>query len=181
MTDKRGFSLRLIPKLVCACIASTATADIYQWHDGDGDGSLWLSSSLAVPFSNVSRQTLWWAELENENLSSINLSASNVSFAHLASTNLQNADLAFTLFVGADLHAANVSNANLFYADISDADLSGVASWESAFWLATRYNENTILPEGMNPEQYGMIFTEIPAPSGFLAFGTGIFCTKRRR
>ncbi|MGY8752461.1 MAG: pentapeptide repeat-containing protein, partial [Phycisphaerales bacterium] len=94
--------------IVCTNIA---TADIYQWIDGDRDGSLWLSASLPEPFSNISRQTLWWAELENINLTNSNLSASNISFAHLAKTNLQNADLSFTLFVGAELRATNLSNA----------------------------------------------------------------------
>ncbi len=164
--------------IVCTNIA---TADIYQWIDGDRDGSLWLSASLAEPFSNISRQTLWWAELENINLTNSNLSASNVSFAHLAKTNLQNADLSFTLFVGAELRATNLSNANLFYADISDADFSEALNWESAFWLATRYNENTILPKGMDPNQFGMIFIETPAPSGLFAFGLACFCSKRRR
>ncbi|MBC8201102.1 MAG: pentapeptide repeat-containing protein [Planctomycetes bacterium] len=173
--------MRLIAGLFFAFFACGAHADIYQWHDGDGDGSLWLSDSNAQPHSNISRQVLWWANLENANLVSANLSASNLSYANLHHANLDNADLAFTLFVGADLRATNFNNANLFYADISNANLTGMENWQTAFWLAARYDENTLFPDGMNPDSFGMINLSVPSPSALAIFGISTVIVIRRR
>jgi hypothetical protein len=181
MKRKRGLSVRLIAGLLFAVFACGAHADIYQWHDGDGDGSLWLSDSKAQPHSNISRQVLWWANLENANLDSANLSASNLSYANLNHANLENADLAFTLFVGADLQVTNIDNANLFYADVSYANLTGMQNWESAFWLAARYNENTLFPIGMNPDSFGMINLSVPNSGALAVFGISVVFTIRRR
>ena len=46
----------------------TASADVYQWYDGDGDGSTWLSNTVVEPYANLSQQTLWWADLPFANL-----------------------------------------------------------------------------------------------------------------
>lgn len=173
--------MRLITGLVLAIVASAVHAEIYQWQDGDGDGSLWLSDSKAQPYSNISRQVLWWADLENANLVSANLSASNLSYANLFHANLQNADLAFTLFVGADLQETNIDNANLFYADVSYANLTGMENWQSAFWLAARYNESTLFPRGMNPDSFGMINLSVPSPSALALLGISIVFAIRRR
>lgn len=163
-------------------VSAAVHAEIYQWHDGDADGSLWLSDSKAQPHSNISRQVLWWANLENVNLVSANLSASNLSFAKLNYANLENADLAFTIFIGADLQGSNINNANLFYADVSYANLTGMENWQSAFWLAARYNENTLFPSGMNPDSYGMINLTVPNPSAISVFGiTALIPVRRRR
>ena len=181
MTRKRGFSLRFIAGLIFAASASSANADIYQWYDGDGDGSLWLSASSAEPYSNINRQVLWWAELQNANLAYANLSAANLSHANLYEANLENADLAFTILVGANLQSTNFLNANLFYANVADANLTDMDNWDSAFWLAARYNENTIFPSGMNPEQFGMIELGVPAPSALTLLGLSFFYSRRRR
>ena len=173
--------MRLIACLLFAFFAYGAHADIYQWHDGDGNGSLWLSESNAQPNSNISNQVLWWANLENANLVSANLSASNLSFANLYQASLEDADLAFTLFVGADLRATNIDNANLFYADVSFANLTGMENWQTAFWLATRYNENTLFPSGMNPDSLGMINISVPNPSALAVIGISVLFTIRRR
>ena len=173
----------------------TASADVYQWYDGDGDGSTWLSNSVVEPYADLSQQTLWWADLPFANLQhanlilanlsyanlfSANLSAANASYADLHGANLENTDLAYTVFVGANLGSSNIGNANLFYADLSDANLLQIENWESAFWLTARYNENTIFPDGMDPHEYGMIELAIPSPATSVLF-TSICFTRRRR
>jgi hypothetical protein len=156
-------------------------ADIWQWADGDGNGTLWLSDSVAEPYTDLSGQVLWWAELPNANLHhatlvntdfsfanlfGANLKIANLSFANLFGANLEESILAYANFFGADLESANINDANMFYANFSDANLANLENWESAFWLAARYNANTIFPEGMNPDEYAMIELEVPAPGG---------------
>ena len=52
--------MRLIPVLLCTLtVTIVAFADIYQWSDGDGDGSLWLSDSNVEPGADLSGQVLW--------------------------------------------------------------------------------------------------------------------------
>lgn len=159
-------------------------ADIWQWEDGDNNGSLWLSDSPVEPYADLSGELLWWAELPFANLHHANLMNTDLSFANLVGANfkianltnsnlygatLEGSVLAYATFFGANLDSANIKDANMFYADFSDANLSNLENWESAFWLAARYNANTIFPEGMDPNDYAMIELEIPAPA------TGIF------
>ena len=176
--------------------SQSALADIFQWYDGDGDGSLWLSNASVAPYSDFSMQTLWWADLPFANLhhgdfiftnfsyadlSGANLSSVDMSYTDLQHANLENADLTFTLFVGTDLASSNMSGANIFYADFSDANLSNIENWGSAFWLAARYNENTIFPDGMDPNDFGMIEIVIPAPEMLCFVGFSILLPRRRR
>jgi len=171
-------------------------ADIWQWTDGDNDGSLWLSDSLAEPYADLSYQVLWWADLPYANLhhanlmnidfsfanlSGANLKIANVSYANLFEANLENSILAYASFFGANLDSVNIGDANLFYADFSDANLANLENWESAFWLAARYNANTTFPEGMDPNDYAMIELEIPNPSVIsLVLFAGITARRRR-
>jgi len=176
--------------------ASTANAEIYQWYDGDGDGSLWLSNAVVEPYANVREQVLWWAELPFANLHhanlvfanlsyanlwDANLSAADLSYSNLYAANLGSADLAFANFYGANLRSSNIDDANMFYADFSNADLSDMQKWETAFWMAAKYNNNTIFPEGMNPNTFGMIFIEVPTPGIACMFGVAFVLQRRRR
>jgi uncharacterized protein YjbI with pentapeptide repeats len=175
--------------------ASRAGASIYQWFDGDNNGSLWLSNSVVEPYSDLSSEILWWANLETANLNhsnfafsdlsfahlyEANLSASDLSYSNLFNANLGSADLAFADFSGADLQFSNIGNANMFYADFSNANLSNVQNWDSSFWLAAKYDANTIFPEGMNPVDYGMSYLEVPSPAIIPTFAM-LFCLQRRR
>ena len=196
MKQKRGLLLRLIVGIICSCVTSTALADVYQWYDGDGNGSLWLSDSVVEPYADLHSQVLWWANLPFANLHHANLVSTNFSFANLQNANLSmadlshanlfdanltNTDLAYTIFAGATLSSSDIEDANLFYADLTDADLSNMENWDSAFWLAARYNEHTIFPDGMDPDEYGLIDMEVPAPAtGFIA-ACLCFVRKRRR
>jgi hypothetical protein len=181
MTRKRGLNLRLILGTLCVFIASTAVADIYQWYDGDGDGSLWLSSSIAEPYIDLSNQVLWWADLQNANLANANLSHSNLFNSNFINADLEQSDLAFTNFYGANLQSVNMDNANVFYADFSNANLTEIENWDSAFWLAAKYTEATLFPDGMNPTTFGMTLVEVPAPGILSAFGIGFALHRRRR
>jgi hypothetical protein len=175
-------------------ISTIALGDIYQWEDGDGDGSLWLSDSVVSPYADMSGQLLWWAELNGANLHHANLQEANLMYAQLAYANfgssnlyfinlhgadLTDANLSFTILSGADLSSSSVANANLLMADLTNADLSDMAGWEDAFWLAARYNDNTVLPDGMDPDLLGMI--EVPAPATmFFLVAACIGSCKRR-
>ena len=178
---------RCISFVCVVCITTPiCVADIWQWTDGDNDGSLWLSNSYAEPYADLSNQTLWWADLPYANLHYANLentdfSYANLSYANLVEAELENSILAYASFFGANLESANIADANMFYADFSDANLYGLENWETAFWLAARYNANTIFPEGMNPEDYAMIELEVPAPSVFsLLLFSGAIPRRRR-
>ena len=180
---------------ILGCVSTNLHGEIVQWTDGDGDGSLWLSDSPIEPYVILNGEVLWWANLPGANLHhaqmqyvnlmfaelpGANISAGNLSFANLTNANLINTDLAFTILHGANLANADIALSNLFHADITDANLTGIQNWEEAFWLTARYNENTIFPEGMHPEDYAMIYMEVPAPGNLLWFVTiGLF-TRRR-
>ena len=181
--------------VVCATTA-VCVADIWQWTDGDGDGSLWLSNSYAEPYANLSNQTLWWADLpyanlhhanledtdfSYANLSNTNLKIANLSYANLFEAELENSIMAYASFFGANLESANIVGANMFYADFSNANLYGLENWETAFWIAARYNANTIFPEGMNPDDYAMIELEVPTPSVFSLLLLASVVTRRKR
>ena len=157
-----------------------ASADVYQWYDGDGDSSTWLSNTVVEPYANLSQQTLWWADLPFANLHHANLILANLSYANLFSANLSAANASYADLHDANLGSSNIGNANLFYADLSDANLLQMENWESAFWLSARYNENTIFPDGMDPHEYGMIELAIPSPATGVLF-TCICLTRRRR
>ncbi len=173
----------------------SATADIYQWFDWDGDGSMWLSDSTIEPYADVSDQLLWWADLADASLrhayfmntnldystlARASLSQANFTGASLYGVNFVEADLTNANFTSAILSFANVSDANLFHVNVSNADLSNLRNWEDAMWLAAQYNANTIFPDGMNPEEFAMFELEVPTPAvGFVFLGV-LFRSKRR-
>ena len=85
--------------VVVGGLASVAVADIVQYEDGDGNGSLWLTDLDAVPGADLSHLLLWWADLNGANLQGADLSESNLSYASLTSANL----------LGANLHGADLT------------------------------------------------------------------------
>jgi hypothetical protein len=195
--NAKGFILRKILSIVCTLfVAHSANATIYQWYDHDADGSLWLSDSNPVPHVDLSGQLLWWAELSDATLRGANLSNTNLVFstfgrASLSQVNFSNswlygvnfleADLTYADFTGSNLEYANVQHANLFHVNLSDANLSNLRNWEDAFWLAARYNANTIFPEGMDPDAFAMFELEVPAPAVGFVFLMGTILKPRRR
>ena len=189
--------MRWISLVSVVCLTThNCVADIWQWEDGDNDGSLWLSDSPVEPYADLSGELLWWAELPFANLHHANLTNTDLSFANLVGanlkianasyanlfeTNLENSILSYASFFGANLDSANIRDANLFYANFSDANLANVENWETAFWIAARYNANTIFPDGMDPNDYAMIELEIPAPATGLFIAALVFNLYRKR
>ncbi|MEE2912391.1 MAG: pentapeptide repeat-containing protein [Planctomycetota bacterium] len=175
-------------------ISTVTSGDIYQWTDGDGDGSLWLSDSDVSSFSDFSGQVLWWAALSGASFHHSNLQGTNLMYAQLVGTNFGISNLGFTNLHGADLTSANlafvnlsgadlsnviVTDANLFLADLTNANLEDMVGWDDAFWMAASYNSETVLPAGMDPDTFGMI--EVPAPPAiiFMAIGCLGLCKRR--
>ncbi|MAW41352.1 MAG: hypothetical protein CMJ30_02925, partial [Phycisphaerae bacterium] len=98
---------------VALAVASVSHADIFQYEDCDGDGSLLLTELDAEAFVDLSGLYLGCADLPNANL----------EFSNLSEANLSGADLS-----GADLTGADLRNADLTNANLSGADLTGVQS-----------------------------------------------------
>ena len=215
-------------KLLCTTIFTLAIttasfADIYQYEDCDGDGTLLLTELDAELYVDLSGLYLGCASLRGAILAYANLNDADVTYAILNGADLTNADLTGADLTGAFLPAANLnsayltnaylfgadlfgadlanadlvgadlSNANLFYADLilanlssanlngadlSNANLTGAAlfgadlfgaiEWQTATWAGATYNDSTIFPDGMNPENYGMIYDD--------GIGTGACC-----
>ena len=195
MEGKRGSGLRLIPVLLCTLtVTIVAFADIYQWNDGDGDGSIWLSHSNVEPYADLSGQVLWWADLNGAFLHHANLQEANLMYAQLVGANFGGSNLYLVNLYGADLSLANLSFANLSGAnmtntsiggayllntDLTNADLSGMTEWDEALWLGATYTNETVFPTGMDPDSFGMI--EIPAPSAIVLVVLSIFAAHQRR
>lgn len=100
--------------------ASLAQGDIYQYADGDNDGSLFLSDLIAEPGADLSGLTLYWA----------NLTGMDLTGGTFVGTDLYAADLSNTILTSAYMHQANLDMANLESADLSyaymlEAGLSG--------------------------------------------------------
>ena len=183
--------------MVLNCVTTqVCVADIWQWMDGDMNGSLWLTESVAEPYTDLNDQVLWWADLPYANLHhaslvntdlsfanliGANFRVANLSYANLSYANLENSVLAYANLFGANLNSADLGDANMFYADFSDANLSNIDNWESGFWLAARYNANTIFPDGMDPDNFAMIELEIPEPTTGLLFASFFMFSRRRR
>ena len=179
-----------------AILTTTAQAEINQWHDGDGNGSLWLSDAVTSPYIALPGELLWWADLEGTNIHHANFSFTNLayanisyanvpssdfSFANLNASNLEYSSFAYSSFRGSIMTSANIDNANLFGADFSDADLSDLEHWDNAFWIAAMYSSNTIFPDGMDPQALSMVEIETPTPGVLYISCIALFLRKRRQ
>jgi hypothetical protein len=164
-------------KLLCTtvftlAITTASFADIYQYADCDGNGTLLLTELDATPCVNLSDLYLGCADLTDANLNGANLFYADLYKADLRDANLTNANLTGADLYSADLHYANLTGAYLYYADLFGADLTdanlnganltGANYWETAIWAGATYNNSTIFPEGMNPEKVGMIYDDTP-------------------
>ena len=144
-------------KLLCTtvftlAITTASFADIYQYADCDGNGTLLLTELDAEPGVNLSDLYLGCA-----NLYSADLYSADLHYANLTGAYLYYADL-----FGADLTDANLFGADLTDANLNGANLTGANYWETAIWAGATYNNSTIFPEGMNPEKVGMIYDDTP-------------------
>lgn len=130
--------MKILTGLLLGLVLSTsANADIYQWFDGDGNGDLWLSSSTAAPFANLSGETLWWADLYGANLIQSNLFETNLSYANLMAANLFASIISFADLSYADLTWANLSNTQMQVTDLTSASLYGANLFGANLSFAT--------------------------------------------
>ena len=133
---------------VALAVASVSHADIFQYADCDGDGSLLLTELDAEPGVDLSGlylgcANLLLAYLSGADLSDANLSGADLSDANLSGAYLSDANLFFANLSGAILFNADLSGADLYGADLSGADLSGVRSGGivgSPFYLPTGWS-----------------------------------------
>ena len=110
---------------VALAVASVSHADIFQYADCDGDGSLLLTELDAEPGVDLSGLYLGCADLLLAYLSGADLSDANLSGAYLSDANLFFANLSGAILFNADLSGADLYGADLTGADLSGADLSG--------------------------------------------------------
>ena len=110
------------------------------------------------PFGSLRRADLEGADLRGVDLGRdkrtgkcADLSYANLRAAYLKEANLNSADLR-----GADLREARLRGANLEWAvlnsaDLRGANLKGVIKLDTAKLRRTKYNNDTIWPEGFSP------------------------------
>ena len=137
---------------VALAFASVSHADIFQYADCDGDGSLLLTELDAEPFVDLSGLYLECADLRFADLSDADLTGANLSDADLRGADLSNADLTnanlsfailfFAILSGANLSGADLSEANLFEADLTNANLSNADLSEANLFEADLTNAN---------------------------------------
>ena len=152
--------MKLLCTTVFALAITTASfADIFQYSDCDGNGTLFLTELDAEPGVNLSGLYLGCADLSYADLTSANLVYADLTGANLYNANLLDANLYYANLTNANLFGADLFVANLANANLSGANLFSAVDWQKAYdWTGATYNDATIFPEGMNPEKYGMIY-----------------------
>ena len=101
---------------VALAVASVSHADIFQYADCDGNGSLLLTELDAVPGIDLSGLYLGCASLRNANIFVANLSGAKLTNADLTNANLNGANLS-----GANLSGANLSGVINFIFPVSES------------------------------------------------------------
>ena len=116
--------------------------------------------------ADLSGAELRWAILIGVDFSKADFSKADLGGASFSNTNFSNANLIGANLIGVDLSEASLRRANLSEAslrranlrntNLSGADLRGVDLSEANFEKA-KYNAQTILPAGFDPEEEEMI------------------------
>ena len=143
-------------------ITTASFADIYQYSDCDGNGTLLLTELNAEPFVDLSGLYLGCADLTGAYLTVANLTGAYLTYADLNYAELTYANLTYANLTDAELTVANLHGADLTVANLYGADLHGAYNWQSSTWTGATYNDATVFPDGMNPEKYGMIYDDTP-------------------
>ena len=101
------------------------------------------------------------ADLTGADLRGADLNGAKLRGADLRDTDLSNAELWQARFKGADLRGADLSNAELWRAFLRGADLRGAdfkgANLIGADMFRATYDDETIFPEGFDPESQGKV------------------------
>ena len=108
-----------------------------------------LSNSL-MNFSKLIEADLAGADLRDAELLGATLRDAELLSADLRKANLYGASLTRANLYGANLEGANLEGANLSLANLAGADLIGAT-----------YDDETVFPEGFDPELQRMMYVEV--------------------
>jgi len=86
----------------------------------------------------------------------VSLAEADLSGANLSGANLTGADLGRANLTGADLSRALLTGANLGKANLTGAKLGG-ANLERANLVGARYDDESVWPEGLRPDEAGAV------------------------
>lgn len=104
--------------------------------------------------ADLSRVSLFSADLARADLRGANLQGASLIGARLRRARLQQANLRGATLYGADLWGASLREADLREADLRGADLEQ-ANLSGALLAGVRLDEQTRLPRGFRPEEHG--------------------------
>jgi hypothetical protein len=108
-------------------------------------------TGLDMSESDLSNADLSDMDMSGSNMPGSNMSGSNMSGSNMSGSNMSGSDMSGSDMSGSDMSGSNMSGADLSGADLSGADLSG-ANLSGAGGKGVKWDENTIWPEGFNPD-----------------------------
>ncbi len=126
---------------------------------------------LELPFADFSGLTLEGLWIVDSDLTGANFNGANLYWCMAPYAKLIGADLRHTILRGAALDYADLTDADLCNADLSLDNLGGYTNLSGAILTGIKFNENTkftgarysdetVFPDGFNPEEYGMLKIE---------------------
>ena len=113
-----------------------------------------LSGGLDLRYTDFSYASAHSADFSDAWLSEAHMNDADLSGADFSDAHLWGAALDNAVLRGANFSEARLVSADLRYADLSNAVLRG-ASFVNAF-----YNDQTVFPEGFDPESQGMVYED---------------------
>jgi glycogen operon protein len=124
--------------------ADLGGADMYESNLREADlrGARLIEATINM--ADLKNAQLAGANLQRANLFQADLSEADLSHTHLNDANLSYACLQLSNLTGADLRGADLRHADLYQTDLR----------------GSRYNRQTQWPEGFNPYEAGVIFSE---------------------
>jgi hypothetical protein len=108
-------------------------------------------SGSNMPGSNMSGSNMSGSNMSGSDMSGSNMSGSDMSGSDMSGSDMSGSDMSGSNMSGSDMSGSNMSGADLSGADLSGADLSG-ADLSGAGGKGVKWDENTIWPEGFNPD-----------------------------
>ena len=142
-------------KLLCTTvftlsITTASFADIYQYEDCDGDGSLFLTDIDPEPYATLDNLYLGCANLYNEDLTSAYMQQSDLSGAILTNSSLDN-----VFFLSSDL-----TNANLDGCSLTNAYMNGAAMIDASMINADMTNATVMGVDFTNGDMVRVILVD---------------------
>ena len=140
-------------------ITTASFADIYQYSDCDGNGTLLLTELNAEPFVDLSGLYLGCANLTHAILYGADLHGADLIDADLTGANLYSADLTYADLTYAALHGANLIDADLTGAILYGADLTYADLTYAALTVAILSNADLTNADLTYADLYGANLT----------------------